>query len=154
MTTVTDRVHDVVAPVLEQLGLDLYDVEHRGGMLRITVTREGGVDLDAIADATRAVSRALDESDPIPGRYTLEVSSPGLERALRTPGHFAAAVGDAVTVKTKPDVEGERRVAGQLVSADDHTVTVRADDGAERTLRFDQIDKARTVFEWGKKEVR
>jgi ribosome maturation factor RimP len=86
------RVTAIVAPLLVDLKLDLYDVEFRGGTLRVTVDTPpgspGGVDLDTIALVTRMVSRDLDHADPIPGRYTLEVTSPGLERTLRTPAHF------------------------------------------------------------------
>ena len=102
MASVVERVREIVAPLLAARGLFVDDVEHKGSALRITVDREGGVDLDAIAEATRVVSRALDEDDPVPGSYTLEVSSPGLERPLRTPAHFARAVGTAVKVKTIP----------------------------------------------------
>jgi ribosome maturation factor RimP len=147
--TVVERVRAVVSPLLADLGLEVYDVEHAGGTLRITVDREGGVDLDTIALATRIVSRELDHTDPMPGRYTLEVTSPGLERNLRTPAHFERAVGTVVNVRTHPDVEGERRVRGELVAADDDGVTVRQDDGVERRLRYDEIERARTVFEWG-----
>ncbi len=84
----------------------------KAGVLQVTVDREGGVDLEALTDANRAVSTVLDELDPIPGRYSLEVSSPGIERPLRTPAHFAKAVGATVTVKTRPQVPGERTAAG------------------------------------------
>ena len=90
-----------------------------GGTLRVTVDRQGGVDLEAIASATRMISRELDHADPLPGRYTLEVSSPGLERPLRTPEHFQRAVGDTLAVRTQPDVDGDRRVQGVLAAADD-----------------------------------
>jgi ribosome maturation factor RimP len=147
--TVVERVRAVVSPLLADLGLEVYDVEHAGGTLRITVDREGGVDLDTIALATRIVSRELDHTDPIPGRYTLEVTSPGLERNLRTPAHFERAVGTVVNVRTHPDVEGERRVHGEVTAADGDGVTVKQDDGVERRLRYDEIERARTVFEWG-----
>jgi ribosome maturation factor RimP len=147
--TVVERVRAVVSPLLDDLGLEVYDVEHAGGTLRITVDREGGVDLDTIALATRIVSRELDHTDPIPGRYTLEVTSPGLERNLRTPAHFERAVGTVVNVRTHPDVEGERRVRGELIAADGDGVRVKQDDGVERRLRYDEIERARTVFEWG-----
>jgi ribosome maturation factor RimP len=145
----TERVRSLVEPVATDLDLELVDVELAGGILRITVDRPGGLDLDVIAKATRAVSRLLDEHDPVPGRYTLEVSSPGLERRLRTPDHFVRAVGSEVTVKTRAEFDGERRVRGTLVAADDAGVTVRLPDGAEHTITHDQIEKARTVFEWG-----
>ena len=91
----------------------------RSGVLLVTVDRDGGVDLEALTEANRAVSVVLDELDPIPGRYTLEVSSPGVERTLRTPAHFVKAVGEQVTVKTRPQVPGERRLRGVLAAADE-----------------------------------
>jgi ribosome maturation factor RimP len=142
--SVNEQVRRAVTPVVADLGLDLYDLEHAGGTLRITVDRVGGVDLETLALVTRLVSRELDDADPIPGRYTLEVTSPGLERALRTPGHFAAAVGTEIAVRTAPGVEGDRRVHGVLESADDDGVVV-----AGRRLRYDEIERARTVFVWG-----
>ena len=147
--TVAERVRTIVSPLLADLGLEVYDVEHTGGTLRVTVDREGGVDLDTIALATRIVSRELDHADPIPGRYTLEVTSPGLERTLRVPAHFERAVGSVVNVRTLPEVEGERRVKGELTAADDDGITIKQDDGVERRLRYDDVERARTVFEWG-----
>ena len=146
--SIVERVREIVEPLLARHSLEVYDVELAGSQLRITIDRPApsteGLDLDTIAQATRLISLALDEHDPIEGRYTLEVSSPGLERTLRTPVHFTRAVGSIVNLKTRPDVEGERRVRGVLAEADDDGV--RIDD---RCLRYDEIEKARTVFEWG-----
>jgi len=89
------------------------------------------------------VSDALDRADPVPGHYTLEVSSPGLERPLRTPIHFQRFVGSTVAVKTRPEVEGDRRVEGTLEAADDEGFVV-----AGRRLAYDDVEKARTVFVW------
>ena len=142
--SIVERVREVVEPLLERRSLTVYDIEHSGSQLRITVEAPGGVDLEAIAHATRLISIALDEHDPIPSKYTLEVSSPGLERALRTPTHFAGAVGQTVSVKTNASVDGERRIKGSLLAADDEGITV-----GDHTVRYDDIEKARTVFEWG-----
>jgi ribosome maturation factor RimP len=146
--SIVERVREIVEPLLARHSLEVYDIEVSGSQLRVTIDRPAGasdgLDLDAIAQATRLVSLALDEHDPIEGRYTLEVSSPGLERSLRTPAHFSRAVDSTISVKTRPDVEGERRLRGVLTSVDDDGITV---DG--RHLRFDEIEKARTVFEWG-----
>ncbi len=147
----TDRVAAIVAPLADERGLDLYDVEQHQASLRILVSRQGGIDIDTLAELSRAVSRALDETDPVAGKYTLEVSSPGLERPLRRPDHFAGAVGDRVTVKTVPGVEGDRRVTGTLLDADDEGITIRPDDGQDgedRRLAYDQVMGARTLFEW------
>jgi ribosome maturation factor RimP len=137
-------------PVIAAADLELVDVELRSGVLLVTVDRPGGVDLEALTDANRAVSTVLDEIDPIPGRYTLEVSSPGVERRLRTSAHFVKAVGETVTVKTRPQVPGDRRLRGRLVGADDGGLELEV-DGAETPVRlaYSDIDKARTVFVWG-----
>jgi ribosome maturation factor RimP len=137
-------------PAVVAANLELVDVEMKSGVLQVTVDREGGVDLEALTDANRAVSTLLDELDPIPGHYSLEVSSPGIERPLRTPAHFAKAAGATVTVKTRPQVPGERRMQGTLVSSDDDGF-ILAVDGADEPIRlaYSDIDRARTVFVWG-----
>ena len=144
-----DRVQLLVTPLLEGAGLELYDLELNGGVLRILVDREGGPDIDAISQVARAISRTLDEHDPIDGHYTLEVSTPGLERPLRTATHFRRAIGSEVKVKTHPQVEGDRRIEGTVTAADDDTCTITGVDGTQRTLRYDEIERARTVFVWG-----
>jgi len=147
----TEELFTQLEPVIAAAHLELVDVELRSGVLLVTVDREGGVDLEALTDANRAVSSVLDELDPIPGRYTLEVSSPGVERTLRTPAHFAKAVGETVTVKTRPQVPGDRRRRGVLVAADDQGLTLGEDGGPIEGVRlaYSDIDKARTVFIWG-----
>jgi ribosome maturation factor RimP len=142
--SIAERVREIVEPLLAGHSLELVDVEHAGSALRITVDGAEPVDLETIARVTRIVSLALDEHDPIPSRYTLEVSSPGLERPLRTPAHFAKAVGSTITVKTVPGADSDRRIKGRLEAAGDDGITI---DG--RTLRYQDIEKARTVFEWG-----
>jgi len=144
-----DRVQILVEPILEAEGLELYDLELDGGVLRVLVDREGGADIGSISKVARALSRALDEHDPIDGRYTLEVSTPGLERPLRTPSHFTRAMGTAVKVKTKPGTDGDRRLEGTITAADDTTVTVLDGEGVAHTLRHEDIERARTVFVWG-----
>ncbi len=146
-----DELIPVLEPVLTAADLELVDVELRSGVLLVTVDRDGGVDLEALTDANRAVSAVLDDLDPIPGRYTLEVSSPGVERTLRTPAHFAKAVGETVTVKTRPQVPGDRRLRGRLMAADENGLELEVDStpGQPVRLAYNEIDKARTVFVWG-----
>ena len=141
---VTERVRVLVAPSLEDAGLELFDVELAGTVLRVIIDREGGVDLDAVSEATERVSAVLDHNENvIPGRYLLEVSSPGIERPLRLPGHFQRAVGSTVSVKLRAAVDGERRVEGVLEAAGDDAVTVGG-----RTIPYDDIERARTRFVW------
>lgn len=144
-----EEVRELVTPLLGDLGLELYDVLHEGGTLRVLVDHPDGVDMEQLTVATRLVSRALDEDDPVSGSYTLEVSSPGLERRLRTPEHFAGAVGEKVTVKLVPQAEGPRRIRGELTSSDEHGFEVASPEGTRHRCTFDDVDTARTVFEWG-----
>ncbi|MCU1370560.1 MAG: rimP [Ilumatobacteraceae bacterium] len=148
----TARVRQLVQPLIDDVGASLYDLEYAGGILRITVEQEGGVGIGTIGKLTRRISHLLDEEDPLPGAYTLEVSSPGLERPLRTAEHYAGAVGSLIAVKTRPGVEGDRRLKGTLVSFGDGAATIALADaapGSTRVLALDDIEKARTVFEWG-----
>jgi ribosome maturation factor RimP len=149
---VDDELSDLLASTVAPLGLDLVEVERRATLVRVVVDRNGGVDLEAIAAATRAVSAVLDAHDPFPGhRYTLEVSSPGVERKLRTPSHFERAVGEKVSVRTVSGGQGERRVTGRLASADAQGFVLESGDlpGGERRFSYDEVERARTVFEWG-----
>ncbi len=147
----TDTLTDALSPILQARGLDLVDVEVHGAQLTVFVDREGGINLDDLGDATRDVSAALDDIDPMPGRYTLSVSSPGLERRLRTPAHFARAVGETVTVRIDSGTADVRRVSGTLQSADDSGCVLAGPEVPDGELRiaYDQIERARTVFEWG-----
>ncbi len=148
---IVDRVADMVAPLIDPLGLKLYDVEVNGGVLRITVEAiDGPLELDHVAKATRAISAEFDENDPMPGAYTLEVSSPGLERKLRTPEHYVGAIDEEVSVKLGSHIpDADRRHKGQLAEVDDSGIVLITDEGERRTLAFDDITKASTVFEWG-----
>jgi len=151
MTERAEALREQLAPAVAGLGLSLYDVLLGGGprpTLSVVVDRPGGVDLDSIESATRAVSALLDTADPLPGAYTLEVTSPGLERALRRPEHYTGAVGEAVSVKTRTADGAVERIRGVLRAADDEQITVEAGSG-DRTIPLAQVVQARTVFEWG-----
>jgi ribosome maturation factor RimP len=137
-----------LTPLLRTMGLELYDVELAASALRVTVTRDCGVDLDTLAAASTMLSAYLDEHDPMPGRYTLEVSSPGLERRLRTPEQFRGAVGETVTLRIAPAGVAAVRVTGTLVAATDDGVELVTEAGA-RSAPYDEVERARTVFVWG-----
>lgn len=152
---VVAKVTSMVAPLLADLKLDLYDIEFRGGTLRITIDTppgsDHGVDMEQVAFVTRMVSRDLDHDDPMPGHYTLEVSSPGLERTLRIPAHFAREIGKTVALRLRDTGGGDRRLSGVLIASTGDEITIRLDDAAltERVVRLDHIDRAKTVFIWG-----
>jgi ribosome maturation factor RimP len=146
------RVRELVAPIAADLDLDLYDIEQRGATLRITLDTPAGagsgVTLDALALASRLMSKELDQHDPIPSRYTLEVTSPGVERALRLPSHFQREVGKPIALRLANVEADQRRVQGVIVAADDEAVTIHVDDG-DRRIAYADIDRAKAVFEWG-----
>jgi ribosome maturation factor RimP len=157
------RLQELIEPIVKGLGLSLFDLQYSGGTLSVLIERRPdgpvpadpaarpGVDIGAITRVSRAVSRALDEADPISGQYRLEVSSPGLERPLRTPAHFAGAQGELVAVKTTAAHDGPRRLKGELVRApDDDEPSIDVDvEGVVHTVPLAEIERARTVFEWG-----
>jgi ribosome maturation factor RimP len=141
----------LIRPVIEGSGLELVDVafgrESGRRVLRVVVDREGGVDVDTIAELAEKVSRRLDVEGFAPGPYALEVSSPGIERSLKLPRDFVRRVGDNVKVKTTAPIEGRTNIKGELVSADDDGVVV-AVGGGELRVRYADIASARTVVDW------
>ena len=145
------QIRSEVEPALAALGLTLWDVEMtgsgRGTRLRILVDREGGIDLTGVTDATRAVEPILDARTDLNGPYELEVSSPGLERPLRTPAHFRHSVGSTMECKA-PGPEGTVRHRGVLREATDTDLAIEVMDTTIR-LPYADVPGARTVFEWG-----
>lgn len=150
----TDQLWQRIAAYLEAEGLELDDLEIAGSgpgrVVRIVIDADAGVDVDRLAETSRALSRLFDAEDVFDGAYTLEVTSPGLERKLRRPRHWEKSVGRTVTVKTTEEVGGTRRHDGQLASVDERGVVLDV-DGTERRLDFEQVASARTVFEWERK---
>jgi ribosome maturation factor RimP len=149
----TQDVEELVRPVVEADGLELWDLMYRKEagrrLLRVTVFRPGGVDVDTISRTSERLSRRLDlEGFSDDRAYDLEVTSPGLERTLRERRHFERSVGEQVKVKTVAPVEGRSVLEGALVSADADGI-VMSSDGGERRVRYGDIASARTVFVWG-----
>ena len=133
-----EQIAEALLPAVRAAGLEIWDVERSGASVRVLVERPGGVDLDSISQLSAAVSAILDQRDDIVpgGRYMLEVSSPGLERRLRQPSHFARYVGEEVAVRTVEAFNGTRRLRGTLTGATDEGITIRADGGpGGETLR-------------------
>ena len=157
---IVTRISELVTPIVSDLSLDLYDLEFVSGVVRVVVdTKPGmlgengqpaGVDLEKIGLLTRLISKEFDHSEPVPGRYTLEVTSPGLERNLRLPRHYIREVNKVINVRLTAPLEtgGERRVQGVLVSADDREITLCNSSDVEIKINYAMIDRARTVFEW------
>ena len=139
MAKVTDAVAELARPIVAQAGCTLWDVEYvkEAGewFLRVYIDREGGVDIDCCEAVSRPLSDLLDEADPIPGSYTFEVSSAGLDRVLRLPEHFAVCAGQQVDVKLYRPVDGRKEYTGALAGYEDGDVLV--DD-----RRFEKKDVA------------
>ena len=153
MGDVGERLWETLEPYLEAEGVELDDLDVRGRgngrLVRVTVDAPGGLGVDRIAALSRGVSRLLDEQDPVSGAYTLEVSSPGLERPLRRPSHFEKAVGREVDVKTVEPIDGAQRHRGVLERIDDSALRLVV-DGAERAIPMGSVAQAKTVFRWEK----
>jgi ribosome maturation factor RimP len=150
--SVVDEVRDLAAAVARRRSIRLWDVEVAGQpgrqIVRVLVDADEGIDLDTVADVAEEISRGLDLKDPIGGRYTLEVSSPGIERNLKEPEHFRLSVGERVVVKTTDKLVGDsHRLEGTIVDARDDSVQLTVAD-EQVDVPYQAIKSARTVFEW------
>lgn len=149
-TTVTD-IWTVVEPYLAAERLELDDVEllgrGRGTLLRVVIDGEG-LDIERLADVSRGLSRLLDEATDLTESYQLEVTSPGLERKLRLPGHYLKSIGREVLVKVGGD-QGKTTLRGTLVAANDEDFTVLGEEG-ETVVPYRDVATAKTVFRWEK----
>jgi ribosome maturation factor RimP len=163
---VRDQLEELLVPLVHELGYRLWELEYApragGALLRLYIDVPGGpaagLQLPSESDeavdqgitladcerVSRAVSERLDASDPIQGHYTLEVSSPGLDRVLRTREHFGYFIGEQVKVEMKHLVEGRRRFLGRLRAVDDHEITLDV-EGAPVRLAMSGIHKARVA---------
>ena len=128
MKKITELVAELAEPAVKSQGCELWDVEYvkEAGTwyLRLYLDKEGGVDILDCEAVSRAVEPLLDEADPIEGSYTFEVSSAGLERALKKPEHFAASIGQMVDVKLYRARDGQKEFTGVLEGYDNGDVTV------------------------------
>ena len=148
------RVESLLRGPLADAGFALVDVDYlatgaQGPTLTLYVDRSEGINLDECAQASRLAGALLDVDDPVNPAYKLEVSSPGLERKLRTSDHFSGAVGKAVSIKLGPQADGHRRLRGELIAATAERLTVVDTSGREHEVELADITKATTVFEWG-----
>ncbi|NNN19207.1 MAG: ribosome maturation factor RimP [Acidimicrobiaceae bacterium] len=153
---IEDRLREVAESELADQGLEILDIELKGGSLRVTLDSETSLDLDRVSKASHLISRLIDDSVEFDdmGQFTLEVSSPGLERLLRTEAHFRRFIGSKVIVKTKPEYSGPRRFGGVIKSVGEGSITLQLDDpsaglGPEMEVRIIEIERAHTLFEWG-----
>ena len=162
MSDVLTSLEELIGNYLGAERLELDDLEMLGqgsGRILRVVIDGADVGVDHLAELSRGISRLLDHESDLDGSYTLEVTSPGLERRLRRPSHYSKSIGKEVTVKTRVEVDGERRHEGTLIASDEDGLLVDV-EGEARRIEFDQVKSARTVFRWerapkpGKKAAR
>ncbi|MEM7083690.1 MAG: ribosome maturation factor RimP [Pseudomonadota bacterium] len=139
---------DLLEPTVEALGYELVDLEFnssaRHGLLRLYIDGPEGITLDDCQAVSHQVSGVLDVEDPIKTEYDLEVSSPGLDRILRTLAHYEQFLGFAVNVRLKRPEQNRRKVSGVLHATDESSITLEV-DGETMVFRRDNIEKTRLV---------
>jgi ribosome maturation factor RimP len=145
-TALHDRLIALFEPVLKEIGYELVEVEYvsgqGGGTLRIYIDHPEGIDVDDCGDASHVLSELLDANDPFPGNYSLEVSSPGLDRILRTPAHFAQFVEHRVKVELKVARDGRKRYTGTLRRTDGESIEMDVDNFSV-SIKLAEIGRAR-----------
>ena len=146
----SDELEKLLEPAIERLGYELTDIEVRlggqGGLVRLTIDKPDGIDLEDCEKVSHAMSALLDVEDPVPGNYNLEVSSPGLDRKLTKFEHFQRFEGETLKVTMRFPIEGRRRFRGKLLSSNEENIVVEV-DGESHSLPLTMIDTARLVPE-------
>jgi ribosome maturation factor RimP len=143
-----DQLRDIVQPVVEAMGCELWGIESlpmgRHSRVRIFIESETGVDVEDCARVSRQVSSVLDVEDPVNGEYTLEVSSPGLDRRLFELHHYSAFVGSKIRIRLKRPYEGSRKYAGVLIAVEGDEIILRCHE-EEILFPFEIIERANIV---------
>ena len=143
-----ERLLELLEPPVRAMGYELVELEHHvgggDGVLRLYIDAPGGITLDDCEQVSHHLSGILDVEDPIPGTYHLEISSPGIDRPLRTLGHFRHFAGQRAKVELDAPLNGRKRYKGQLLGAVEETVRIEV-DGERYELPFERIKKARLV---------
>ncbi|MCF8564791.1 ribosome maturation factor RimP [Alicyclobacillus tolerans] len=152
---VTDIVEKLALPIVEAEGLELVDVEYKkegaNWFLRVFIDKPDGVDIDDCSRVSEQLSERLDEVDPIPAAYFLEVSSPGAERPLKRPEDFLRAVGHSVHVTLYEPIDGQKTFEGILTAYEDDSLTLEYDrKGVERSVQIpsEKVASARLAVEF------
>jgi len=153
MDATVSRVWQLAAPLAAEEAMEIVDIEFRhegsrgGRVLRLYLDKEGGPNVDDLSRVSRALSDLLDSENTIEGAYTLEVSSPGINRPLRRPEHFARFVGKRIRVRTRDSVNGRRSFLGILEEAGADHITLKV-EGNEYQIPFSLIEKSNYEHDW------
>ena len=149
MSSSVTLITELIDTTIQALGLDLWGVEllqqGKYSLLRIYIEREEGVTIEDCEKVSRQVSALLDVEDPIAGEYTLEVSSPGMDRPLFSIEHYLKYVGSEVDLKLRRPINGRRKFKGQIIKISGDIVGLLV-EGSEYSLEFSDIEKASIVF--------
>ncbi len=145
------KVKEIIEPVIKGLGVALEDMElrkmGRRVFLRVIIDKEGGVTIDDCEQVSREIEAQLDVEDPIPYPYTLEVSSPGLDRPLKTPGDFKRFCGKTARIVTSAPVENQTFFIGEIIGAGDTEVTLLLSKDKKINIQYKDIVRARLVYD-------
>jgi ribosome maturation factor RimP len=150
---VLTRIWEMAGPVAAGEGMEIVDIEFRregsraGRVLRIFLDKDGGPTLDDLARVSRRLNELFDDSLDVEGSYVLEVSSPGINRALKTPEHFARFLGKQVRVRTRDLIEGRRSFLGKLKEATPEEIVVEL-EGRDYRIALPLIEKANYEHDW------
>ncbi len=155
---VRSEVLEIASPLVEEMGFELVDVEFvQSGRwtLRAYIDKASGVSIEDCSRVSKRLGDSLEMNQTVPHRFVLEVSSPGIERRLRTPEHFARYVGSRVFVQTHDLIEGRRRVEGTLLATEDGAITVELEEGGRWKAPVAAIQKAHLVVDpWARVRAR
>ena len=148
------RIWELAAPLAHTQGMEIVDIEFRregggrgGRVLRVFLDKEGGPTMDELSQVSRGLSDALDSQDIVDGAYTLEVSSPGINRPLKRPEHFARFIGKRVRVRTRDMIHGRRVFLGLLLEVATDKIALDQ-DGTRCEISFEQIEKSNYEHDW------
>ena len=148
----SSNIQALLEPVVESMGYELVGIEYQGrghhGLLRLYVDKPGGIVMEDCEKVSYQVSGVLDVEDPIMGRYTLEVSSPGLDRPLFKPAHYERFVGERISLRLAAPLNGRRKFSGLLKAFENDEVVLLLDEGDEIRVAYQEIDGARLVPEF------
>jgi ribosome maturation factor RimP len=153
MDATVTRVWELAAPLAEGEGMEIVDIEFRreggrgGRVLRLYLDKEGGPNVDDLSRVSRQLSELLDSQDAVPGAYTLEVSSPGINRPLKRPEHFARFIGKRIRVRTRVIIDNRRSFLGILQQVLEDRITL-SQDGKEYQIPFSMIEKSNYEHDW------
>ncbi|HSK29401.1 MAG TPA: ribosome maturation factor RimP [Candidatus Limnocylindria bacterium] len=153
MDATIGRVWELAAPLAANEGLEIVDIELRregsrgGRILRLYLDKEGGPNMDDLSRVSRGLSELLDLHDVVEGNYTLEVSSPGINRPLKRPEHFANFVGKKVRVRTRDLIQGRRSFLGQLLEVGADRISI-SQDGTKWEIPFSMIERSNYEHDW------